>query len=776
MPYPPMSVSPQSRSWLAPLGGACCRHARVVLLAWLAALAFAAVGAHRVPQLLMSGSGDIPGSESLYVDQLLRTEFADAQPQLLVLALRSPSLDREPGAASALLRALRARWTASPSVARVVVEDDLVDRRLAPAAGTGHLALISLNAANVREAEQAIPILRAAAVPLLSVARSAHPDLQWAITGRAALTYDLNQFSAEDTARAELRALPLTLLILLLAFGSLVAAGLPVLLGVASTTLTMGVVYVAARYGIFSNLVQSVASMIGLALGIDYSLFLLHRYRQELAVLASAPGQTEPASARRTAVEAAMATAGTAIFASGLTVLAGMGGLLITPLMETRSIGFGGCVVVALSVLVALTAVPALLYLLGPRLEWPQFLSRRLRAHATGRRWSAWASAVTRHPALGASASLALLLALAWPGLQTRFGFPEGAFLPAELQFTRGMELLSDMNLKGLLSPLSVVLTDTAGGRALTTQRVSALIAFSARLHRDPRVAMVQGAVDLADNVAPDAYAQLYADVDSALLTLPALRDSFVSRDQTRILFQVIPARDCTLEDTKALARAVPGWMNIPGLRIDLGGQPVYYNDFDRAVKAVYVRSIAVVVLVTCVILLAVFRAPLVALKALILNMLSVLAGYGVVVHVFQQGHGSAWFGVSAPTQVIPLTIPLLIFCILFGLSMDYEIFQLSRARESFLRHGDSTRSVREALAETGGIITSAALIMVAVFGAFAFARVVLVQMLGLGLAVAVLVDATVIRCLLGPALMRVAGRWNWWPATRWPAPSSTRR
>jgi putative drug exporter of the RND superfamily len=762
-----MSTSLQTQPWLGRLGAVCCRHARAVLLAWLAALALGAIGASRLPPLLFSGSGDIPGSESLHVDQLLRTEFADAHPQLLVLALRSSSL--EPEAASALLRSLRTHWMTDPSVARVALDDELVDKRLAPAPGTGHVALISLSAANVREAEQAIPRLRATAEPLLSAARSAHPDLQWAITGRAALTYDLNQFNAQDTARAELRALPLTLLILLLAFGSLAAAGLPLLLGLASTTLTLGVVYLAARYGIFSNLVQSVASMIGLALGIDYSLFLLHRYRQELAQPSSAPAPAEPLDARRAAVEGAMTTAGAAIFASGLTVLAGMCGLLITPLMETRSIGFGGCLVVIMSVLVALTAVPAVLYLLGPRLEWPRFLSRRFHAEASQRRWTAWAAVVMRHPVSGAIASLTVLLAMAWPGLQTRFGFPEGQFLPAELEFARGMELLSGMNLKGLLSPLSVVLTDTAGDRALTTERVLALIAFSARLHRDARVAMVQGPVDLADNVAPETYAQLYADVDAALRAVPALRDEFVSRDQTRILFQVIPARDCTLEDTKALARAVPGWMAIPGLRVDLGGQPVYYNDFDRAVKAVYGRSIGFVLSATCVILLVVFRAPLVAIKALVLNLLSVLAGYGVVVHVFQQGHGSAWFGVSTPTQVIPLTIPLLIFCILFGLSMDYEIFQLSRARESFLRHGDNTRSVREALAETGAIITSAALIMVAVFGAFAFARVVLVQMLGLGLAVAVLVDATVIRCLLGPALMRVAGRWNWWPSGRAP-------
>jgi putative drug exporter of the RND superfamily len=751
--------------WLARLGGFCARHARVVVIAWAVALALASVGAHRLPALLFSGSGDIPGSPSLRVDHLLRTEFAKSHAQLLVLALHSASLDREPEAATTLFRALEARLKENPLVAEVMVEEKVQDKRMLPVPGTGHIALISLKAADVREAEQAIPLLRTAVEPLLRAAKARHTDLEWATTGRAALTYDLNQFNAQDTTKAELRALPLTLLILILAFGSLVAAGLPLILGLVSTTLALGLVYLVAQSVVLSNLVQNVASMIGLAVGIDYSLFVLHRYRQEIRRLLAEQATPDRARRQQIALEKTMATAGAAVFFSGLTVLIGMGGLLATPLMETRSLGFGGCVVVSIAVAASLTLLPALLSLLGPvLLEWPPALSRRLHGERARQWWGKWADTVMRYPVTGAIVSLAALLVLAWPGLQTRFGFPEGPFLPAELEFTRGMDLLRAMNLKGLLSPLPIVLTDTTGGRALKTERVPALLAFSGRLRRDKRVAIVQGPVDLADDWPPAQYAVLYANVDAAFATVPYVRDFFVSRDQKRILIEVFPTRESTLEDTKALARAIPAWMEIPGMRIDLGGQPVYYNDFDVAVKAAYGRSVGFVLVFTCLVLLLVFRAPLVAVKALVLNALSVLAGYGVVVYVFQQGHGSSWLGVTAPTEVVPLTIPLLIFCILFGLSMDYEVFLLTRARAAFQRTGDNTASVREALADTGSVITSAALIMVAVFGAFTFARVVLVQMLGLGLAVAVLVDATVIRSLLGPALMRVAGGWNWWP------------
>jgi RND superfamily putative drug exporter len=757
-----------SMRWLARLGGLCSRHARVVITAWALAVALASAGASRLPPLLFSGAGDIPESPSLRIDHLLRTEFVDPYGQMLVLTMRSARLDREPGAAAKLDRALAARLRASPGVAGVVVDEEIADKRMLPLPGTGHVALISLKAADTREAEQAIPQLRAVVEPLLRAARTRYPDLQWATTGRAALTYDLNRFNAEDTTKAELRALPLTLLILIFAFGSLVAAAMPLVLGLLSTTLTLGLVYLVAQSVTVSNLVQNVASMVGLAVGIDYSLFVIHGYRQELRRLSTQHPNADPGQLQQWALQEAMATAGAAVFFSGLTVLIGMGGLLLTPLMETRSLGFGGCVVVAVAVLASLTLLPALLSLLGPALlEWPAALSRRLYGERARQRWGKWADTVMRYPVTGTIVSLAALLLLAWPGLKTRFGFPEAPFLPAQLEFTRGMGMLRAMNLQGLLSPLTIVLTDTTGGQALTSQRVPALLEFSARLRGDGRVAFVQGPVDLANDWPAISYELLYADVDTAFTMVPYVRNFFVSRDQKRILVRVFPSRECTLEDTKALARVIPGWMDIPGMRIDLGGQPVYYNDFDVAMKAAYGRSIGFVLFITCLVLLLVFRAPLVAAKALALNALSVLAGYGVVVWVFQEGHGSAWLGVSAPTGVVPLTIPLLIFCILFGLSMDYEVFLLSRVRAAFQRTGDNTASVREALADTGSVITSAALIMVAVFGAFALARVVLVQMLGVGLAVAVLVDATVIRCLLGPALMRVAGDWNWWPLPR---------
>ena len=713
---------------LASLGAFCARRAREVIATWALVFAAAWLAADRLPDALVSGSGDVPDSVSLRVDDVLRREFTTPRTQLLVLAFRSATLERDGASVLTLVAALRDQLEGNAHVREVLTEEDIPHQRLLPAPGTGHLMIVSLKADNVRDAEIAVPQVRRAVVPLLESARLRHPDLEWAVTGRAALTHDLSRFNAEDTANAELRALAPTFLILVLAFGSLAATALPVLMGIASLTVTLGVVSLLAQLFVVSDVVSAMAGMIGLALGIDYSLFLVHRYRQEVL-----GGTSEGAVAR------AMETAGPVILYSGLAVVTGMIGLLATPLVELRSIGLGGCLVTAAAVSLALTLAPAILALVGgERLEWPRALSSRLHGRAQ-ERWGRWAHWVTAHPFVAAMAGLALVLAIAAPGLQTRFGFPETRFFPRGLEYVRGMDMLASMGVAGLAAPLPIVLTDIAGGPALTEARVPALLAFAARLRRDACVSAVLGPIDFADS-------------------------RYISTDQRRILLHAIP-RACTYEEIKVLSRTIPSWVRVPGLEAEVGGQPQYYDDLERAIKSSYATSVGLVLAATCALLLAAFRSPMVALKAVMLNLASVMAGYGAVVYVFQLGHGSAWLGVPAPIGVTPISIPLLIFCILFGLSMDYEVFLLHRVFRIFLRTGDNTRSVRDALADTGPVITSAALIMVAVFGAFAVARVVFVQMIGLGLAVAVLVDATIIRCLLGPALMQLAGRWNWWPS-----------
>lgn len=739
---------------LAGLGKLCWNYAVVVVVAWLLAAIGAGFVSGRLPERLLSGTGDIENSQSFRVDQILRNEFGRGDGQSLILVIQSQSLEKQPQELSALLDGLAAGLAKQPSVEAAISEQDIHDPRLLPKAGTGHFVIANLNSEDVLAAEQEVPKIRASVAPALEAAKVRHSDLEWAVTGRAALTYDLAKFDAEDTAKAEVRALPLTLIILVFAFGSVVSAMLPLLLAVASRTVVLGIVFLLAGTFDVSNLVLSVVTMLSIALGIDYSLFLIHRYRRELERIDADASEVCGREREQLALRAAMSQSGVAVVYSAVTVAIGIGSLLATPLMQTRSVGLGGLFAVSVSLAASLTLVPAFLRLLRSSvLEWPRSLSRPQGRARSRRLWINWARVIERKPVLWIATSLALLLAMSAPALHTQTGFPESEFLPREIEFSRGMDMLDQMQLRGLVAPLVVVVGDTRKGRALTPDRAPALGNFVAELEKDPRVRAVQGPVRATSN---DSIEQTMGGALS--------RSAFTSTDKSRLLFLVVSSGDATFSGLRELSDAIPAMLKADGLSVDVGGQAQYYNDFDVAVSKSYPVTIALVLGMSALVLLLFFRAPLASAKALLLNLLSVAAGYGVVVLVFQLGHGSEFFGVAAPTSVVPSTVPLAIFCILFGLSMDYEIFLLSRVRTIFNETGDNALSICEALADTGSVITSAALIMVAVFGAFAFARDVIVQMIGLGLAVAVLVDAALIRTVLGPALMHVAGRWNWWP------------
>jgi len=745
---------------LAELGGICWKHAVAVILLWLAATVAAGFLATGLTDRLQSGTGDIKGSMSLKVDQSLQSDFGRSDSQLLVVAFRSASIDRNPAELSALFDALTRGLAARDSVETAIGERDIHDDRLLPKAGTGHVVIIGLKSGDLLTTEQEVPKVRAAVAPIMEKAKSRHSDLQWAVTGRAALTYDLSRFDTEDTARAEIRALPLTLIILAFAFGSVVSSMLPLVLAVASRTIVLGIVFLLAGTVETSNLVQSVVAMLSLALGIDYSLFIIHRYRRELDRCRAEDPNANSRANEEAAMRSAMAQSGAAVLYSAATVAIGIGSLLATPIMQTRSVGLGGLFAVLITLAASLTLVPAFLRLVRPSvLEWPEFLSRRTKDDRSRKLWSRWAHVVAKKPTVAVVASLAVIVALAAPAIHTRTGFPESEFLPSELEFSRGMNMLREMGLRGLVSPVVVVLSDSRREKALTPERAPSLSDFVTRLEQDHRVRAVQGPV----RSEAASSATTGASIDEAVGGAMA-RTTFISHDGTRLLFLIVPSGDSTLLELRKLSKEIPSWLKADGYKIRVGGQAQYYNDYDEAVLKSYPATIGLVLGMSALVLLLFFRAPVASAKAILLNLLSVAAGYGAVVLVFQLGYGSELFGVYEATNFVPTTVPLAIFCILFGLSMDYEIFLLSRIRTIFSETGDNARSIGEALADTGSVITSAALIMVAVFGAFAFARDVLVQMIGLGLAVAVLVDAVLIRSVLGPAIMQIAGRWNWWP------------
>ncbi len=732
----------------ARLGAWLYRRRLAVIGFWVIAVIVASLGSARITEVLSGGTGGIAGSQSDRVERILGTEFENPYSQVLVLVAKSDRQTVDDPTFKQFLADATSRLKAHPAVSDVTAYPEADDVRLLSDDRRETFAFVGLKARDVRGSERAVQPIREAVRAAGEAARKQDPSFEWHVTGRGALTYDINQFSTEDTTRAETRSMPLTMLVLLLAFGTLMAAGVPLIMGAFAIVITQGLLYLVAGNIELTAFAQSVSTMLGLAMGIDYSLLMVNRFRDALA------RGLETAQA----VEETVATAGVAVLFSGLTVLIGFTGLVATPILDTRSIGWGGFIVVIGSVTLALTLLPAILGVLGPRVDSPRWLKLPTLASQQAT-WRAWAQRIMKRPVPYGLTAMVLLLALSWPAATIKLGFPEGRWLPERLEYQQGFDALIAMDKGGVVAPIHLILkTDQ---EALSLKTLPALMAYSRDLARDPRVAEVAGPVDLRRDLGAAQYFMLYRDLDEAIRQYPLLGQLFLSRDRQTTYMYLTLKDDVAFEETKRFARELESKAPA-GFTVLVGGQASFYNDFDAAMLGIYPWVIGFVLLATLVVMAVAFRSYLVPVKAVLMNLLSVGAGYGAVVAVFQYGWGAGIFGLDAPSGAIPLSIPLMLFCIIFGLSMDYEVFLLHRIKEVYEETGDNTHATVEGVASTAGIITSAALIMVVVFGAFAWAEMVIVQMLGLGLAVAVLVDATIIRVLLVPAFMRLAGDWNW--------------
>ena len=329
-----------------------------------------------------------------------------------------------------------------------------------------------------------------------------------------------------------------------------------------------------------------------------------------------------------------------------------------------------------------------------------------------------------------------------------------------------GIAILSKMGRGNLAFPVTLIVRARDGSPILALRHLPALVALAQRLESDPRVGEVLSPVTPEGPAGLLEILALYRDSARALALHPEIAAWFLSSDRRAALFEVIPGAGVSTTAAQRLARECASWQ-VPGLQLAVGGEAMYYDDIDDAVDRTFPQIVGFVVLTTTAVLFWTFRSWLLPVKALLMNALSVLCGYGAVTLVFQLGVGAAFFGQPGRLASIPGYVLIVIFCVLFGLSMDYEIFLLSAMQEVYERTGDNAMAVVRGLATTGSIITSAALVMVVVAGAFAWAGITVIKMIGLGLAVAVLVDATVIRLLIVPAFMRLAGRWNWVPGKR---------
>ena len=576
------------------------------------------------------------------------------------------------------------------------------------------------------------------------------------VTGDTAIALAVDEQSDADLARAETIGLPVALAVLLIGFGALLAAALPIALALVGIAVTFGVLGIAAYATDFVSLTESATTLIGLGIGIDFAMFLVARYREAL----QAGATTEHA------VVTAVATSGRSVFFSAGTVVIAVTGLFLVDNGIFHDFAIGIIAAAAVMAAAALTLLPALLALFGRRVVRRRDRSA-VRTAAARSVWDRWADAVMRRPAVAGLGAVAILVTLALPVTGIRLGLNAGADTIADRDAGEGLAVLEEHFASGALSPITVVL---ATDQPYDDSDLGTIGRLADRLRGDPQVAAVTTVLDalrahgLPQN--PDALAELTAEDPAAA--------ELISRDRDATTFTVVPrgavdgtaAQDLVRRIRDDYRPEVAG----AGLELAVTGQTAGIVDLGQEVGTELPWVLAYVLGVSLLLLLVVFRSPVLALKAIVMNLLSVGAAYGLLVWVFQQGHGAGLLDASTD-GTIQAWLPIVAFAILFGISMDYEVFLLGRMREEWDRTGDNRAAVRAGLRHTARPITSAAAIQVAVFGAFVFTRVPEVQQLGFALATAIAIDATLVRIVLVPAAMRLMGRANWWSPSWLPAP-----
>src|SRR5260221_5294515 len=605
------------------------------------------------------------------------------------------------------------------------------------------------------------------------------------LTGDAPIDQAFNQITQQDIERAELFALPIALFVLMVVFGTLIAAAMPILLAIVAIPVTMAVIYAIGLHTSMSVFVLNITSIIGLGISIDYSLFMIRRFRDELAGGRSV----------QDAIGWTVATAGESILFSGLIVMIGFCSLLLIGMDLMTCLGIGGAVVVATTVLAALTLLPALLGVLGYRINALRipFLSRFTmhtshRAKHTPQKesgekpqkegqgfWQSWALGVMKRPVLIILLVTAVLVGMGWPIFSIALGSTNTAALPKSAEARQGIDILNAQFPETNDNPIYVVVQ--ADGSSMLTQgnldkldHLSKWIATQA--HVNGVISLTQlPATPGASTPSLQQLITLYST--GAYQRNPSMAQFVASTTNGNTsLITVSTYAKVDSSEGKALVNNLRAGDQRAGqgLTVLVGGNQADSLDFNNYLYSNFPRAVLFILVTTYILLPIMFRSVFLPLKAILMNVLSVSACLGVLVFIFQLGNLTSILGFTSD-GFLDSIIPILLFCILFGLSMDYEVFLLSRIREEWLLTHVNRSAVARGLEKTGGVITNAALLFVIVAGAFTFTSIVVTKEMGLGMALAVLLDATIIRTLLVPATMRLLGRWNWWmPGRRLPA------
>jgi RND superfamily putative drug exporter len=698
-------------------------HRRKILVAWLVLFVLGGYGASNLGGLL-SNRFSVPGSDAERGLDLLKKHFGE----------------RGDGAFTLVLQAQRP-IAGSPAFRR---EAAAAARRAAAAVKGGRPGPVLQASPTIAYVQINTPLENADAADRTPAVRSAIPkvsDAKAYLTGFPAINHDTQKIYNKDLARGESIALPIALLVMAFMFGTLVGIGIPIAFAAVTIPSTLGAVWIAAHFMDMAVYVTNIVSLIGFAIAIDYSMLIVFRFREELELNDSV----------EEALVTTMKTAGRATLFSGATVAVGLALLVFMPLPFMQSMGVGGLLVPLFSILASATFLPALLAVVGRKINRFRVVPRRiLAARAAGGTgfWTRLSRAIMRRPWAFLIGAAAVMIAIALPATELKLTGGDNRGIPLTTESTRGLALLERTLGPGALAPNQIVIDTGRPGGALDPAVVAAERRLVDQLRRDPEIrpSTIQAPVLL-----PSAAAARRAN----------LVDARAQVVQIRAAGRQDAGTDAAID---LVHRIRERYFPAAGFRVGevlLTGAPAFGVDFVDTAYGAFPWLVIAVLVLSYLLLLRAFRSLFLPVKAVLMNVLSVTATYGVLVLVFQHG-GHSLLGLQGSPQV-EAWIPIFLFAMLFGLSMDYEVFLLSRMREEWDKRQNNEEAVAYGLEHTGRIITAAAIIMIAAFAGFTAGSFVGLQEFGIGLSAAILLDATIVRALLVPAAMKLLGDWNWY-------------
>lgn len=557
------------------------------------------------------------------------------------------------------------------------------------------------------------------------------------ITGEPVISSDMNKASQTDLAQAEAIGLPIALIVLLLAFGTIAASLLPIIIGGITVITTFGILSLIADKMTLSIFILNIVPMLGLALSIDFALLFINRYREERNVSKTIPH----------AIQIAVQTAGRSIIFSALCVMIGLGAMYVIEVDIFQNIAIGGAIVVFVAVLAGLTLLPSSMMLLGNTLErWRLF---RVKSSGTTF-WKSFSGFVMKRPVTIVIISVIILGIGMIPLKDIKLAIPNADALPASFESRQAFQKLQDEF--GFAGETQLYLLAERKEGWSNEEGYKKIFDIQEQLQKDKLVSDVATIFTATKTDSVEAFSQLLSVPQAAAQVKPVM-EAFIQDEQ--MFIPITLDADGASSEAQEFARA---WMDKDlGVDFALGGQPKFNQEIFDEIANKIVTALTIIIVTTFIILLVAFKSILIPIKAIIMNIFGLSAAFGILVYIFQYGH----FGIEAGS--IALIIPVIVFCLVFGLSMDYEVFLISRIQEEYLAGSDNTRATIDGLTSTSRIITSAALIMIVITGAFAFTDVLPVKQIGVGIAIAIAIDATIIRLMLVPSLMKLFGDLNWW-------------